>query len=221
MVEETNPATRLNPEERIAPMVLEQSRQESPELYRNEPDRDRLIEACQTGDSDALRALFDRHKDRIYSIALRYSGDPASAQDIAQETFLKLFAGIGSFRGASGFDSWLYRLVVNACFDHKRKTRRLLPLIDGLLDFVRAPGPTVLDDVLRAELTGNLLAAVQTLPPDQRMLIVLRYSQSLSYEQLAEVFGCSTGTVASRLNRVHKLLERRLFRLRGMEKNRV
>ena len=95
-----------------------------------------LVGRCQhveggRADSDAFRALFERYKDRVYSIALRYSGDPAVAQDITQDTFLKLFAGIGTFRGDANFDSWLYRLVVNACFDQKRKTRRLLPLVEG------------------------------------------------------------------------------------------
>src|SRR5438105_13824068 len=92
-----------------------------------------LIEACQRGESDAFRALFERYKDTVYSIALRFSGDPAVAQDIAQDTFLKLFSAIGSFRGDANFDSWLYRLVANSCFDHKRKTRRLMPMVEEFL----------------------------------------------------------------------------------------
>lgn len=82
-----------------------------------------LIEACRRGETDAQRALFDLYKDRVFTIALRYSGDATTAEDVTQDSFLKLFAAIGKFRGDSGFDSWLYRLVVNACFDQKRKTR--------------------------------------------------------------------------------------------------
>src|SRR5271167_1571718 len=92
-----------------------------------------LIESCRHGDPDACRELFETYKDRIYSVALRYCGDAILAEDIAQETFIKVFATIGNFRGESKFDSWLYRIVVNACFDHKRKARRLMPLVDGLL----------------------------------------------------------------------------------------
>src|ERR1700704_6130900 len=110
-----------------------------------------LVEACQRGERDGFRALFERHKDRVYSIALRYSGDRAAAMDIAQETFLKLFSGIRGFRGDSSFESWLYRLVVNCCFDQKRKTSRLLPVMDEFLDALRAPGASVLDQVLRDE----------------------------------------------------------------------
>jgi RNA polymerase sigma-70 factor, ECF subfamily len=179
-----------------------------------------LIGRCQSSDSDAFRVLFDRYKDRVYSIALRYSGEESIAQDIAQDTFLKLFSNIGSFRGDASFDSWLYRLVVNACFDQKRKTRRLTPLIDGFLDLLRSPGNSALDQVLRSEMSGQVRAVVESLPPEQRMIVVLRYTEALSYEQIAEILGCAAGTVASRLNRVHKVLERRLARLAG-GRNRV
>ena len=107
-------------------------------MVLEESDKE-LIEACRRGDPDAFRALFELHKDQVYSIALRYSGDPAIAQDIAQETFLKLFTRIGSFRGESDFSSWLYRLVVNSCLDQKRKTRRLAPLLDEALAILQAP----------------------------------------------------------------------------------
>jgi RNA polymerase sigma-70 factor (ECF subfamily) len=159
--------------------------------------------------------LFERHKDRIYSIALRYSGSAEAAQDIAQDTFLKLFASVGNFRGESTFETWLFRLVVNCCFDYRRKTKRLAPLVEGLLDFVRAPGRSALDEVMRREMSGQVKSAVDTLPHQQRMVVVLRYTEGLSYDQIAEVMGCSAGTIASRLNRVHKVLERRLCRLAG------
>jgi RNA polymerase sigma-70 factor (ECF subfamily) len=169
-----------------------------------------LVEGCQRGEPDALRALFERHKDKVYSIALRYSGDRTVAMDIAQDAFLKLFSGIHSFRGDSSFDAWLYRIVVNSCFDQKRRARRLIPLVDGLLDALRAPGASALEEVLRSELSGRVRSAVEGLPPEQRIVIVLRYTQGLSYDEIAEILGCSAGTVASRLNRAHKILGRRL-----------
>ena len=174
-----------------------------------------LVEACQRGEREAFRALFEKHKDKVYSIALRYCGDADIAMDIAQETFLKLFSSIGSFRGDSSFESWLYRLVVNSCFDQKRRTRRLMPLMDEFLDALRAPGESALDEVVRAERGSRVRSVVGSLPPEQRMMIVLRYTQGLSYEEIAAILGCSTGTIASRLNRVHKVLERRLSRVAG------
>lgn len=172
-----------------------------------------LIEGCRRGDPEAFRALFEKYKDLVYSVALRYSGDPAVAQDIAQDTFLKLFSALGSFRGDSNFEAWLYRMVVNSCFDQKRKTRRLTPLLDGILDALRTPDVSVLDEVLRSEMSTYVRSVVDGLPANQRMVVVLRYTQGLSYEEIAAILGCSTGTIASRLNRAHKLLERRLSRL--------
>ncbi|HWE48184.1 MAG TPA: sigma-70 family RNA polymerase sigma factor [Bryobacteraceae bacterium] len=178
-----------------------------------------LIEGCRRGDPEAFRILFETYKDRVYSVALRYSGNASLAQDIAQETFVKLFTTIGSFRGDARFESWLYRLVVNSCFDHKRRTRRLMPLFEGLRTVLRAPSVSALDEMVRNESSEQLQSIVATLPPEQRMMIVLRYTQGLSYDEIAEIMGCSAGTVGSRLNRLHKLLETRLSRLSGNKGN--
>jgi RNA polymerase sigma-70 factor, ECF subfamily len=180
-----------------------------------------VVEACQRGDDDAFRVLFETHKDRVYSIALRYSGNSTAAMDIAQDTFVKLLSNIGQFRGDSSFESWLYRLVVNTCLDHHRKRRRFLPLLEeGLeeaLDVFRAPRESALHDLLREEQTERVQQVVAQLPEEQRIVVVLRYTDGLSYEQIADLLGCRRGTVASRLNRAHKALERRLSYLRPRE----
>jgi RNA polymerase sigma-70 factor (ECF subfamily) len=173
-----------------------------------------VIEGCQRGEHDAFRALFEANKDKVYSIALRYSGNPAVAMDIAQETFLKLLSRIQDFRGEANFDSWLYRLVVNSCLDHQRRGRRLIPLIEDFFGRFRAPGDTVLHELLRAEMQKHVQGVVEKLSPEQRIVVILRYTEGLSYEEIAEILGCSAGTVASRLNRAHKILERRLSHLR-------
>lgn len=171
-----------------------------------------LVEACKRGDRDAFRTLFETYKNKVYSVALRFSGDETAAMDIAQDTFVKLFSSIRDFRGDSGFETWVYRMVVNSCFDQKRLTRRLVPLADELMSTLRASGD-VLAQMLRAEIGNRVRAAVEKLPPDLRMVIVLRYTEGLAYDQIAEVLACSPGTVASRLNRAHKTLERRLARV--------
>jgi RNA polymerase sigma-70 factor (ECF subfamily) len=157
-----------------------------------------------------FRALFEKHKDRVYSIARRYSGDPAAAMDIAQDTFLKLMGRMDQYRGDSSFEAWLYRIVVNACLDHRRSNRRLQPLLDGFLDLFRTPDESALDDLLKDEMRQQVQDVVAKLAPEQRMVVILRYTEGLQYEEIAEVLGCSKGTVASRLNRAHKILERRL-----------
>lgn len=171
-----------------------------------------LVARCQRGDRDAFRALFETYKDKVYSVALRFAGEEAAAMDIAQDTFVKLFSCIGDFRGDSGFETWVYRIVVNRCLDQKRRTKRMLPLADELMATLRVAGD-VLSQMLREEIGSRVRQAVEKLPAEQRIAIVLRYTEGLAYEQIAEVLGCSQGTVASRLNRAHKALERTLASL--------
>src|SRR3989442_11591042 len=86
---------------------------------------DRTLEACQRGDPEAFRLLFEAHKDRVYSIALCFfDGDEAAAKDITQEVFLKLMTFISQFQNRSEFSTWLHRIVTNACLDRKRALRR-------------------------------------------------------------------------------------------------
>jgi RNA polymerase sigma factor (sigma-70 family) len=109
-------------------------------------------------------------------------------------------------------------MVVNSCLDYHRKRRRLLPLLeDGLdqaLEVFRGPRDSALHDLLREEQQQRVQQVVAQLPEEQRIVVVLRYTEGRSYEEIAELLGCRRGTVASRLNRAHKALERRLGHLR-------
>jgi len=180
-----------------------------------------VVEACQSGDDDAFRVLFETHKDRVYSIALRYAGDSAAAMDIAQDTFVKLLSSIQQFRGDSSFESWLYRMVVNSCLDYHRRRRRFLPLIDEALDVFRSSKEGALSEMLREEQAERVQQVVAQLPEDQRIVVVLRYTEGRSYEEIADLLGCRRGTVASRLNRAHKALERRLSHFRVVKRGKV
>src|SRR6516225_11351217 len=178
-------------------------------------DEREVIESCRQGDHDAFALLFEAHRDQVYSIALRFSGNEATAMDIAQEAFLKVLSHIKDFRSEARFDTWLYRLVVNTCLDHRRRRRNLLPILEDIVDVVRPSRETVLGDLLRAEAHDEVREIVSRLAPEHRMVVVLRYTEGLSYEQIAEILGCSRGTVASRLNRAHKILARKLTKFRN------
>ena len=134
---------------------------------------------------------------------------------LAAEPEVKLLSKIGEFRGEASFESWLYRLVVNGCLDHRRAGRRWSPLLDGWLGALRASGESVLQQLLRSEVQENVQQVVAKLPAELRIVVILRYTEQLSYDEIAEILGCPQGTVASRLNRAHKLLERRLAGLRN------
>lgn len=171
----------------------------------------RIIEACQQGDRAAFQLLFETYKDKVFSIAV-YSngGDRALADDITQQIFLKLFTAIRQFRGDSEFTTWLYRLVVNACLDERRRRRRLLPW--GETVAMRKAGERKPQEkqYARREVSEAVQAAIGELKPKFRLPILLKYIEGLSYEEIATVMGCSKGTVASRLNRGHSQLAKRL-----------
>jgi RNA polymerase sigma-70 factor, ECF subfamily len=174
----------------------------------------RVIEACQQGDRAAFQLLFETYKDKVFSIAV-YSigGDRTVADDVTQQIFLKLFTAIRQFRGDSEFTTWLYRLVVNACLDERRRRRRLLPWGDTVA--MRNPGEKKPQEkqYARLEVAEAVRAAIGELKPKFRLPILLKYIEGLSYEEIANVMGCSKGTVASRLNRGHSQLAKRLSHL--------
>ncbi len=173
------------------------------------------IAACQRGDRHALRRLFDEYKDRVYSIAT-YSlgGDHAAAADITQQVFLKLMTRIQQFRGDSEFATWLYRLVVNTCRDEQRKQRRFVPLADSFLSSMKSES-SPRRNYARKEVSKRVQTAISELKPKLRWPILLKYVEGMSYEEIGVVLGCSKGTVASRLNRGHQALSRKLGDLRG------
>jgi len=171
----------------------------------------RVIEACQQGDRAAFQLLFETYKDKVFSIAVYSSGgDRAVADDVTQQIFLKLFTAIRQFRGESEFTTWLYRLVVNACLDEKRRRRRLLPW--GETVAMRNPSDKKPQEkqYARLEVAEAVREAIGELKPKFRLPILLKYIEGLSYEEIASVMGCSKGTVASRLNRGHSQLAKRL-----------
>jgi len=173
-----------------------------------------VIEACQQGDRAAFQLLFETYKDKVFSIAVYSSGgDRAVADDVTQQIFLKLFTAIRQFRGESEFTTWLYRLVVNACLDEKRRRRRLLPWGETVV--MRNPSDKKPQEkqYARLEVAEAVREAIGQLKPKFRLPILLKYIEGLSYEEIASVMGCSKGTVASRLNRGHSQLAKRLSHL--------
>lgn len=173
-----------------------------------------VIEACQQGDRDAFRCLFEAYKDKVFSIAVYSSGgDRTVAEDVTQQIFLKLFTAIQQFRGDSEFTTWLYRLVVNACLDERRRRRRLMPWDTSDASSNVSEKKPQERQYARLEVAEAVRLAIDELKPKFRLPILLKYIEGLSYEEIAEVMGCSKGTVASRLNRGHSQLAKRLSHL--------
>lgn len=174
-----------------------------------------LIEACKKGDRDAFHDLFEAHKDRVYTVAFHYCGNEATARDVTQQVFLKLFTSIGQFREDSQFTTWLYRIVANACADEHRKRRRFVPFSPEIevKHMVGKGGQE--ESYHRRQVADSVRGAISELTPKLRLPILLKYVEGLSYDEIADALGISIGTVSSRLNRGHKMLARKLGHLRG------
>ncbi len=163
------------------------------------------IERCRTGDREAFRRLYDAYKDRVYSFALyTLNGDAATAEDVAQEVFVRAFQSIGRFRQEAEFTTWLYRIAANACVDEFRRRKRTAAWSDY------EPPAAVCSDFANIELTDAVRTALAALPAEQRAAVLLKYFEDRSYEEMAVILDCSKGTVASRLNRGLRLLASKL-----------
>ncbi len=199
------------------PVAEPRVREPAPRRARLEVDARRLAR-CREGCPQAFDALFEETKDHVYTLALHFSGDEAVAADVTQEVYLKLLERIGQFREDAEFSTWLYRVVLNTFLDERRRRRPWLSL--GAPEETEDPLPELTlaapqeDAAARSQAADGVRRAVATLAPHLRALVVLRYSAGLSYEEIAGVLDVSPGTVASRLNRVHGKLAKKLRHLR-------
>ena len=168
-----------------------------------------LIAAAQQGHVDAFNELVLAYQHQVYNLAYRILGDPASASDAAQETFISAFQNIARFRGGS-FRSYLLRIVSNRCYDElrRRKRRPATPFEDFGEEGDEEANPALIngrerpeEHAERQEMARVIQAGIETLPPDQRVALVLSDVQGLSYQEIAEVTDVSLGTVKSRLAR--------------------
>src|SRR5215813_4827038 len=132
------------------------------------------IEACQRGDSDAFRLVFEAYKDHVYSIALCFfDGNEATAKDITQDVFLKLMTTISQFQNRSQFSTWLYRIVTNACVDRKRSLRRLLFFGDEREPAPRA-GRSIEEKYIQRELEASVREVIAGMPWKLRITVLLK-----------------------------------------------
>ena len=186
------------PPEPVAPV------EESPD-YQADTE---LVRAARDGDMRAYDQLIQRYQGRIYSTIYHMTSNHEDANDLAQDTFIKAYSVLKSFKGDSSFYTWIYRIAVNKTinFLKARKNKYSLSLND--LDFNAENDPDLVAfvsdktprrDVALAELQQKLNEAMQKLSEDHRMVITLHDVQGMSHDEIAEIMKCNTGTVRSRL----------------------
>jgi len=173
-----------------------------------------LLKDARAGSQEALGELYRLHSRRVYNLTLRMTGDPAEAADLAQEAFIKAFGAIESFRGDSGFGTWLHRIAVNTVRDHFRK-RRPQPTEEASLErMLEAADVTRTSrasrDPVEDRLSDEVTAALAALPEDFRLTVVLCDLLDYSYAEAADILEIAEGTVKSRLFRARALLARSL-----------
>lgn len=185
-----------------------------------EPDEQSRIEQLQAGSEEAFDWLINTYAPLVYRLAYRLLNHPADASDIAQEVFLKVFRSVRSFEGHCSLKTWIYHITVNAVWNQNRWWRRHcsrerpLEIPDGdfgaeelvLTDDSQNP----LQDVLTLEARQLVWTALHRLSEAQRLILVLREMEELSYEEVAAILNLTAGTVKSRLARARTALKREL-----------
>ncbi len=166
-----------------------------------------LIERSQRGDLDAFNSLVLAYQGQVYNLCLRMLGSPQAAEDATQEAFIAAYRAVSRFRRGN-FRAWLLRIAANACYDElrRRRSRPQVPLEapagdDRPAAELPAPDEPLAQRAERLELARHLREGLTTLPPDQRLAVILRDVRGLAYEEIAEASGASLGTVKSRISR--------------------
>ena len=185
----------------------------------SEQDADlQLVRLVQRGNRHAFDLLVKKYQYKVAGIAQRFAANPADAQDIVQESFIKAYRAMESFRGESAFYTWLYRITVNTAknFVVKNAGRGIsvdvdtpdIEAYDGSERLHQGDNP---ENILESSDVKRVIKeALQSLPDDLRQAITLREIDDMSYDEIADVMGCPVGTVKSRISRAREIINRKL-----------
>ncbi len=177
-----------------------------------------LVQRVQGGDKTAFDVLVLKYQHKIVKLVMRYVQDPSESLDVSQEAFIKAYKALPNFRGESAFYTWLYRIAINTAKNYLvARKRRPLDYDVDLQDPTQYEMQARLSDVatpeghaLGEEVREVVSEAVEKLPEDLRMAIVLREIEGMSYEEIAQAMDCPVGTVRSRIFRAREAIDSRL-----------
>jgi RNA polymerase sigma-70 factor (ECF subfamily) len=182
---------------------------------------EQLVKRSLQGDNEAFEELVVKYQSKIYALSYRYMGNEEDAYDMAQESFIKAFRSLRSFKGDSSFGTWLYRVATNVCLDElRRRKRRIVSLSldeplatrdgDEVEKDIADTAPTA--DIIyeQKELSNYIQEVLNSMKPDHKTTIILRDIMELTYEEIAQVLNCNVGTVKSRLSRARDALRKKL-----------
>jgi len=190
-----------------------------------ETSESRLIARLRDRDLTAFDELVAQFERQVYSLCFRLLGDAEEARDAAQETFLKVYRGLGGYRGEAGLKTWIYRIAINQAMNQQRWWRRRRRDETVSLDLKRGETETTLGNLLpgtsespeqqaiAAERERQVMRALNEIKQEYRVALILREIEELSYEEIAATLAISIGTVKSRIARGRDELRRKIKEL--------
>ena len=168
-----------------------------------------IIRSAQGGDRNAFSELVRMHARGVFNVVYRMCGDELIAEDAAQETFIRAWQNLSSYRPQTPLRNWLYRIAFNAGLDMLRKEKRILP--NAIEDLNLSDGQPGLESLVsQQERTQLVQKAILSLPDASRAVLVLREYEEMSYQEISSTLDIPVGTVMSRLNYARKLLKDKL-----------
>ena len=170
-------------------------------------DQEKIIARARRGDADTFEQLVVSYRDQVFRLALRMCGSEADADEVAQEAFLSAWKALPNFRGESQFSTWLYQLTTHAAIDLMRREKRQIAAADITEVSAADPAPSPQQQAEQSEQREIVRDAILQLAPEQREVVVLRFMEELSYEEIGAVLKLPSGTVKSRLNRAKAQLK--------------
>jgi len=178
----------------------------------------RLAQLARSGDRSAFGQLVDLYKDKIFHLAYRMTGSRQEAEDIVQETFMRVYANLDKYDSRWKFSTWIFRIGNNLCIDRLRKRRPTWSLdaenpdADGVDGYAMLPtnDASPEDRMVLSEMQKNVRDAIAQLPDKYRSVVVLRYLQDLSLNEIADILELPVSTVKTRLHRGRESLRRKL-----------
>ncbi|QGM98709.1 RNA polymerase sigma factor [Methylocystis parvus] len=174
-------------------------------MTASDPTDGELARRAAAGDRAAFAALAERHYDRVHALAWRWSGARTEAEDIAQETMVKMAGAIRNFRGDCAFSSWAYRIAYTTAVDHIRARRKVVAFApEQMIELADCADCESPED---AAANDDLWRAVRALPEQQRDAVLLVYGEDLSHGEAAALMGCAEKTVSWRLHEARKRLK--------------
>ena len=188
-------------------------------MSKNRTSDEDLMKRFQEGDAAAFETLFMRYKTPIFAFLLRQCGNRETASDLSQEVFTRLIRSARSFQYQSKFSTWIYTIARNAAVDNARRARHRAhasledshnPDSMKLGDRIANDGPGPDRSAIAERLRGELAAAIETLPSEQREVFLLREYHGMPFQEIAEVVGAKVGTVKSRMRYALEALRREL-----------